>query len=623
METLVSIRHNVVPTKRAVCYMPTSKSLNIPGVGVLPPDEVLARAMTAHSHGDLKTANSLARRILSRYPNQPNSLYLCGIIAHQRGKLASAEKYLRRAIKAAPENPLGHGGLGILRLTEGKLTDAIALFERALSISHEQPHIHNNLGLTLARLGQSVEAASHYDTALEIAPHYSDAWLNLGKLRQDENRLDDAKDCYENALKYEPNMAEAHSNLGNIHHQTGQVDEALAAYARAENANPQYVEAIFNKAIIQAEIGRIEEAIDSYRAVVDANPHHIEAVCGLGEALEVIGKEAEAEACYRTASKISPRQVPEESATRLHYKLGRSFDRLGNYDKAFAEFRTANELRAAALRRSGQIYNRVHQEGLVDRIIASFQIGSAAEWRKLGVSDHLPIFVLGMPRSGTTLTEQILASHPSVHGAGELKKIPQIGQDLSNEGSWPDNLSQLDHSLATTLATSYIKTLKGIAPNAMRVVDKLPTNFLYVGLIRTLMPSASIVHMRRNPLDTCVSNYFQNFGEAAPHNHDLGDLGHYYRQYVRLMAHWEAVFPGSIFHLDYEQLVDEQEATSRKLIDWCGLEWDDRCMDFHTTDRTVQTASYLQVRRPIYGDSVTRWRHYEQYLRPLTSALDS
>ena len=601
--------------------MPAEQSIHVPGVGALAPADVLARAMEAHERGDLDTADSLSSRILSRFPNQVESLYLRGIVAHQRGKPASAEKYLRRAIKAAPKNPMGHGGLGIVRLAQGKLEDAATLFERALSISPEQRHIHNNFGLALAGLGKFAEAEHHYDEALRLVPNYADAWLNLGKLRQDEGRLHDAAGCYERALKAAPNMAEAHNNLGNLHHRTGQVDAALASYSRAVEANPEYVEALFNKAVIQSEIGQISDAINSYRAVIEAEPEHAEAMCGLGEALETVGHEAEATECYRRAGRIRPRQLPEEREGRLRYMLGRNFDRLKDYDRAFAEIKIANELRLAAFRRSGQTYDQSAQEQLIDGIIAAFPVGSAKKLTGLGVTEDLPIFVLGMPRSGTTLAEQILASHPLVHGAGELMEVPRISQCFAGNGNWWETVDRLDHSLAAKLANDYLKALRKKAPTAQRIVDKLPTNFLFIGLIRAILPNATIVHMRRDRRDNCISNYFRNFGEAVPHNHNLADLGHYYRQYERLMEHWDVVFPGEIFHLDYEWIVREQETASRALIDRCGLEWNDSCLDFHTTDRTVQTASYMQVRRPIYDDSIARWRHYERYIGPLLDAL--
>ncbi len=615
--------HNVDNPIKPRSQMPAAQTIHVPGVGALAPADVLARAMQAHERGDLGTADSLSSRILSRFPNQAESLYLRGIIAHQRGKPASAEKYLRKAIKAAPKNPIGHGGLGIVRLAQGKLEDAAALFERALSISPEQPHIHNNFGLALAGLGKFAEAALHYDEALRMVPNYADAWLNLGKLRQDEGRLHDAEGCYERALKAAPNMAEAHNNLGNIHHRTGQVNEALASYSRAVAANPAYVEALFNKAVIQAETGQISDAIISYRAVIDAKPDHVEAMCGLGEALETVGQEAEAAECYRSAGKARPRQLPEEQEVRLRYSLGRNFDRLKDYDRAFAEIKIANELRSAALQRSGQTYDRSAQEQLVDEIMAAFPVGSANKWAGCGASENLPIFILGMPRSGTTLAEQILASHPQVYGAGELTEVPRISQHLDSDGKWWEGVDQLDRSLTANLANDYLTALRKKAPTAGHIVDKLPANFLFIGLIRAMLPNATIIHMRRDRRDNCISNYFRNFSEAVPHNHDLTDLGHYYRQYERLMEHWDAVFPGEIFHLDYEWIVREQEAASRALIERCGLEWDDRCLDFHKTKRTVQTASYMQVRRPIYDDSIARWRHYEQYLGPLFDALEA
>ena len=601
--------------------MPTTQTIHLPGVGALAPAEVLLRARRAHERGDLETADNLSGQVLTLFPYQVESLYLRGIVAHQRGKLSRAEKYLRRAIKAAPKNPLGHGGLGIVRLSQGKLKNAAILFKRALSISSEQPHIHNNLGLTLAGLGKFGEAALHYNEALRIVPDFADAWLNLGKLRQDEGRTDDATSCYGQALKASPNMAEAHNNLGNIHHRNGQVDAALASYSRAIEANPGYAEALFNKAIAQAELGQFNDAINSYHAVIKVEPDHVEAMCGLGETLETVGQTTEAAECYRSASRIKPRHLPDEREGRLHYMLGRNFDRLKDYDRAFTEIKVANELRLTALRRTSQTYNPTDQEQLVDGIIEAFQVGSVKKLARLGVAENTPIFVLGMPRSGTTLAEQILASHPNVAGAGELMEVPRISKRLVCKGEWWAGITQLDRPLAAELANDYLTTLHEKAPTAQRIVDKLPTNFLFIGLIRAILPNATIIHMRRDRRDNCLSNYFRNFSQVAPHNHDFADLGHYYRQYERLMAHWDTVFPGKVFHLDYEWIVREQEAASRALIDRCGLEWNNRCLDFHRTERTVQTASYMQVRRPIYDDSIARWRNYDRHLGKLFHAL--
>lgn len=601
--------------------MPRNQPIRLPGGGPLSPEEALKRALAAHEQGDIKTADNLSRQLLLRFPHQAEALYLRGIIAHQQGKLSKAESHLLHTIKVAPTNPLGHGGLGVIRLTQGRLEDSVSLFKKALFISADQPHIHNNLGLALMGLGRLPEAAKHFNDALGMAPQYSDAWLNLGKLHQDEDQPEKASTCYKQALKFTPNMAEAHNNLGNINHSTGQIVEALACYTRAIDSNPNYVEAIFNKAIIQAEMGQIRDAIVSYRAVIKIDPHHVEALCALGEANEVIGQIAEAEDHYERAMKINLQKIPYDRIKRLHYMRGRILDRLKDFDRAFDEFKNANELRLTALHRAGRIYNRKNQENLVDQIIANFPSVSGKKIENFGLSANLPIFVLGMPRSGTTLAEQILASHPQIYGAGELLDFPRVCKLLTKSGNWPDGFDQLDHSFSTKLAEDYISTLKKKAPEMSHVVDKLPTNYLYLGLIRTILPNATIIHTKRDSRDVCLSNYFRNPAEMIPHNHNLSDLGHYYSQYERLMAHWDQVFPGTIFHLDYEKLVQDQEATSRKLIDWIGLEWSDRCMAFHKTDRIVQTASYLQVRRPIYRDSIGRWRNYKNHLAPLNEAL--
>ena len=276
-----------------------------------------------------------------------------------------------------------------------------------------------------------------------------------------------------------------------------------------------------------------------------------------------------------TRRQDSASSLPEEREGRLRYMLGRNFDRLKDYDRAFAEIKIANELRLAAFRRSGQTYDQSAQEQLIDGIIAAFPVGSAKKLTGLGVTEDLPIFVLGMPRSGTTLAEQILASHPLVHGAGELMEVPRISQCFAGNGNWWETVDRLDHSLAAKLANDYLKALRKKAPTAQRIVDKLPTNFLFIGLIRAILPNATIVHMRRDRRDNCISNYFRNFGEAVPHNHNLADLGQLLSSVRTIDGTLGCGLSWEIFHLDYEWIVREQETASRALIDRCGLEWND------------------------------------------------
>ena len=317
--------------------------------------------------------------------------------------------------------------------------------------------------------------------------------------------------------------------------------------------------------------------------------------------------------------------LPIDDSCRLHFALAQLLDRSGAYDEAFAHFRRANDLRKEVDRRCGNVHDPAAQAVYTDRQLAWFTPEYFQRVRGFGSESELPVFVVGMMRSGTSLAEQIIASHPRVHGAGELRDISHLvgtlAQRLGGVSEYPHCLAQLDAAMTRALADEYLQRLRELGGNAIQVVDKFPTNFLYLGLIATLFPRARIIHCRRDPVDTCLSCYFQNFGEPLPFKLDLAHLGHYYREYERLMAHWVRVSPVPIFELCYEELTADQEAVSRRLLAFCGLDWDEQCLRFNETARAVQTASALQVRRPMYRTSVGRSRHYAAHLQPLLQAL--
>jgi hypothetical protein len=286
-------------------------------------------------------------------------------------------------------------------------------------------------------------------------------------------------------------------------------------------------------------------------------------------------------------------------------------DRTGAYDAAFEHARRCNALHSEINRAAGAVFDADEHRRLIDRLIAEFSPVYFQRVRSQGTDSRVPIFVLGMVRSGTTLAEQILASHPLVHGAGELPDVARLGEGLA----------QLDAASARSLADAHVCKLQARGGGAIRVVDKNPSNFLHLGVIATLFPRAAIIHCRRDPLDTCVSCFFQHLGDPFLFKYDLDHLGIYYREYERLMAHWRAVLPMPLFELRYEELTADPEAVSRRLLAYCGLEWDERCLRFHETERTVRTLSVLQVRRPMYRDSVGRWKRYETHLQPLIARL--
>ncbi len=322
---------------------------------------------------------------------------------------------------------------------------------------------------------------------------------------------------------------------------------------------------------------------------------------------------------------LARNRLSADDKKKLHFTLAKAFEEKADADAAFAHYRRGNELQRAAFAGQSLRFDAEAQDRLVARTEAVFTGQFFAERQSFGIASEAPVFVVGMPRSGTTLVEQIAASHPQVHGAGERWEMDVAAHNLSDtlgaQAPYPENVAELDEATAARLGEAYLGRLREVAGDAERVIDKLPFNYLRLGLIAVLLPRARVIHCRRDVRDTCLSCYFQNFSIPYPWTTDLCEIGRYHRAYERLMAHWRSVLPRAMLEVDYEDLVADQEGQSRRIIDFLGLQWDPRCLDFHRTQRQVSTASAWQVRRPIYATSVGRWRAYERMLEPLEAGL--
>ena len=394
------------------------------------------------------------------------------------------------------------------------------------------------------------------------------------------------------------------------------MEGALREFRKSLELDPGFTPTYLQMAVILREFGRFDEAEEALRKALELDESSIEAYLGLARSKKYNEKDLARLQEALTVSDLETKQV-----IQLHFSLGKIFDERNEYEKAFKYFQKGNELH-----RSSYQYDVNEFEHLVSRLIDTFSedyLGNRAVSGK--VNSELPVFIVGMPRSGTTLTEQILASHPEVFGAGELGDISRISHEWAKKhednGDYLDCILHLQAPETEKIAIDYLSRIRALASDALRVTDKMPHNFLHIGLIATLFPRARIIHCKRDPLDTCLSIYTQKFTSLHPYAYDLTELGQYYRQYQRLMAHWESVLPGRNFTIQYEELTESPEATCRRLIEYIGLPWDNRCLHFHETERPVKTASQWQVRQPVYKQSVGRWRHYETWLGPLKKAL--
>jgi hypothetical protein len=469
----------------------------------------------------------------------------------------------------------------------------------------------------LDRAGRVDEAAAAYEALLARWPDLPDSWYNLGVLQRRARRFDAALASYGQALaRGVDRPEEVHLNRGVIYADHLRQDDAAERELNAALAlNPAYVPALFNLANLNEDLGRRDEALAGYERLLALDPRNAEALARYASLRGVSGP-ADPLAGRLVQAIADAGAAPADRAS-LAFALGKSLDACGAYDQAFAAYAMANQQSRASAAGRGALYDRQGHERFIDALIATFTRERLQAAPKTSATP--PIFICGMFRSGSTLTEQVLAAHPRVRAGGELDFLPTI---VNTElAPFPATMSRVSPQQLATLAARYIETLSRLFPGTTHVTDKRPDNFLYLGLVKCLFPEARIVHTTRNPLDNCLSIFFLHLDHGMGYALDLTDIAHYYLQYRRLMAHWKSLFGADILDFDYDVFVREQRSSVATLLDFCGLDWHEGCMDFQRAERAVKTASVWQVREPLYQRSSGRWRNYERHLGPLRSAL--
>jgi tetratricopeptide (TPR) repeat protein len=577
----------------------------------LPPDAMsrLAGLAAARRYADMET---LATALTLTHPQSGLTWKALGVAQRLQDKDALAA--LERAARLLPRDPECHSNLGAALRQAGRLEAALACYNRAIEIVPTSAEVWNNLGNALRDLGRCREAVDAFRRALDLQPTFAKAHNNLGNAFQDLGRADDAMASYRRALALDPGYAEAHYNLGCALRLLTRVQEAEACCQRALDIDPNYVAAVVLLAELQSDRGQFADAGASYRRALAIEPDSPEAWAGLAGLKRMTDADT---AWLREAQRVAALPLAPRSELPLRYALGKYFDDIADYGAAFANYRRANDL----ARMGRPPYDRRAVTEGVDRLIAAY----SEDWimcpRPGASASRRPVFIVGMPRSGTTLAEQILASHGAVFGAGEL---PFWNTAASRHAAArrASLASEDEAALLATLAEEYLDLLTSLSVDASRVVDKMPGNFLYLGLLCAALPKARIIHLQRDPIDTCLSIYFQNFSAAHPYANDLDDLAHYYGEYLRIMEHWRHALPvGTMLEVSYEALVHDPESTSRALMEFIGLPWEASCLDFYRTIRHVSTFSKWQARQAISTAPVARWRHYEQFVGPLQTLL--
>ncbi len=500
------------------------------------------------------------------------------------GDWARAEALCQKLAKRRGKDPALDEMLGLVSMQKNRPRAAVQRFRRAIDGGLRTAGVYSNLALALSSLGDLPGAVEAARTAARLGPDQAKLQVNLGNRLRAAGQVEEAVAAYRAAIKLSPGLVAAHVGLGNAHTALGASGEAMAQYRRALELRPDHAKAFYHLTLItKAGTGALDRGLaDSFRGRIEQDAF------GPGD------------------------------AALVHNALGLIADREGDCDRAFAHFRTFNELIAAERPAGGQPYDRTAHRRWVGRIIDAFPADSfAAETKREGASGR-PLFIVGMPRSGTTLVEQILASHPAVAAGGELLLV----QDLAGRvPDYPGGIARLSRDKLDALAERYLEALSTIDPDTERVTDKLPQNFLHLGFIARLLPRARVVHCLRDPVDTCLSCYFQNFPHGHAYANDLADLGAFYRDYARVMDHWNRVLPSRPIEVGYEALVNDPQGTVRQLLDMLALPWDPACLEFRESRRPVLTASQWQVRQAITAKAVGRSRPYRPHLGPLLDAL--
>jgi tetratricopeptide (TPR) repeat protein len=588
-----------------------------PRVRTMPLQDEIGALVALVDRGRSSEAEPRARALLALHPDAGMLWKILSVALMRQDKDALAA--LRRTVQLMPADAEAHGNLGLALHDRGQWAEALPSLLHSLGVqpgdaqvSAAAANVLNHLGNERRDAGQLREAVAHYRRAIELDPARAESHCNLGNALLDARRIDEAAASCMEAVALDPSSALARVSLATVFRLQARAGEAEAGCRTALSLDPGYVEALSLLGELLADQGRFSEAEQLFQRALALDPDFPFAYCSIAAHRKMTGADT---AWLDGARSLLAKQPPLRHAINLHYALGKYFDDVERYDQAFSHFRQAHELTGSY----GSRYDAQKLTRRIDRLISIFDEPFLSASRGRGSSSTLPVFVLGMPRSGTSLAEQILASHPAVFGAGELVFWDAVSQAQEAQGLAADAVE----ARLPGIAADYLERLKPLSGGAARVIDKMPVNFLSAGLIHAALPEARIIHMRRHPLDTCLSIYFQNFFNMGAYANQLDHLADYYRQYQRITDHWRSVLPPTrLLEVPYEGLVEDTEGWTRRMLDFIGLPWDPRCLRSHEADRIVITASRWQVRQKIHGQSVGRWRNYQRHLGPLRRLVD-
>ena len=648
-------------------------------------DAHLGLANALYARGRLQEALAACEQAILLRPDTVDILLLKSTLLGMLGHTSDAIQAIQRALELAPRHAVAHHGLGALLQQANRLEEAVACYRKAIEYRPDYLQAQNDLGVACQMLGRHTQAIASYREVIRRQPGHVLAWYNLGNILRELDDLEEAERCLRKAVHLNTRFIEAYNTLGLVMQAQKRIDEAASQFRSALDIKPDYFDALINLGNLYIyQLANPQQARCCFEHAVAVNGESAKAHYALGNALRECGDNEGAVTCYERALAIDPSWTdaiakiasireqegaheqalfllqplmmqnpgteaviafaassrhtrreddailfleaalqensrPAVELMNLHFTLGEMYDRTGRYDQAFEHFAAANRSKDVDFHLPTYIH-------LFTSLITAYSEEKLPLTAQAATRERQPLFILGMPRSGTSLTEQILACHPDVQAGGEINTFNELAVRLYHEPhkgkTYPESAALLTSETLDNIARHYIQQLPAEGADKPFFTDKMPHNFLHIGLIRQVFPNARIIHCVRDPRDTCLSCYFSDFHGEHPYAYDLAALGQYYRLYRQIMRHWQSV-SGLPFHtLEYEQLVNDQESESRRLLEFCGLDWDARCLEFHRSGRFVQTASYNQVRQPMYRSSLARWKRYERHIGPLLHALE-
>lgn len=543
--------------------------------------QTLDFAKQLHQSKKLDQAKIIYKELLNRAPNEAVVLHLLGLVYFEQNSTAKAEKLLLQAIKIQPDLGEAHNNLANLFIQEGKYKKAITYFNTVIKLNPNNATTHYNLAIAYENTKATDNAISHYKIAIKLKPDFVESYINLASLSNNLGDLKQSSEYYQKALELVPNISQVERNFGTVLIGLGKIDDAIKHFSTALKVEPEDGDAFRQKAFITH--------YESYNEELKFS-----------------------ENIYQS------RVLNDESKMHFAFGFGKAYEDLKDFDKSFDYYKKANNLKKQNLN-----FNINEWSDYISQQISVFDKSLFESNKNIGHNDNTPIFILGMPRSGTSLVEQILNSHNRVSGAGEVSILNQVISKAFKMKFYPKNLDTSNIKLLNLLGKNYCDQIKAKGEKGTFITDKMTGNFIHIGIIKLILPEAKIIHCERNALDNCWSifkNYFSNNGHQ--YAYDLSDLALYYKEYQRLFEHWNNLFPDSIHSVQYENLVNQQKNETESLLEHCNLEWDENCMRYYELENVVKTASSSQVRKPIYKQSIESWKNYKEHLTLLTDVLE-